>query len=227
MKKQRHQIIFSTWLVILGFTIFTFISVKSLSQQVPSVPSIPTPSITPSLIRPMPLTVDPTIPKQIHSCMVPKADQISLINKGEKIKTIELVNQVTGPQKQTFYYLEVKTVRNDLDSTNAFFYPLITLDSKGRCKTLHLEDEIAPLSYYIPLNLARQLELKIVKQEIIDAGGKDKYQQQLIDENISGEGVLLLSPERKWVLQQLGISVPPNSIIFNKPYSRSEGSPFP
>ena len=80
MKKQQKWIISTLGFVILGFAVFTFVSIKSLSQQAPLQSTISTVSDISLSNRPMPIVVDPKIPRQIYTCMIPKADQISLIN---------------------------------------------------------------------------------------------------------------------------------------------------
>lgn len=208
---------FSLWLIGVCLAIFIFFSAKSQSEDAP----VALPSPSPSVTRPMPIEVDPNIPKEIYPCMVPKADQISLINKGEEVKKIKLLSQATDRQNQTYYYLNIETVVEDGEPIPNSFQPLIKLAPSGECTSLHSEDELAPFSYYVDMSVARKLALESTKVAIERAGGKESYQQALIEDSMHDEEKLFLSVEDIWVYKQLGISIPKRYQPFYSPISRS------
>jgi hypothetical protein len=89
---------------------------------------------------------------------------------------------------------------------------LIYLETQAACRSLLPEDDPV-MSHYIPLNLARELALQRYTQVLQEQGGRDAYQQQLIEYLIAApDGTRSQFPEEYlWALEQLGIELPPDS----------------
>lgn len=221
MNKQLIIAGIGIWLVALCLTIIGLFSMRYQSQSQPVLPDASARATVPA----MPIEIATHIPKLLYRCLVPKADQESLRVKGEEIKKIELLGQATDEQNQTYYYINVQTISNSpWGVAHNSFQPLIKLDAQSKCNSLHSEDEYAPLSYYVPMPVARLLALQWLKKEIEKAGGQEKYQQQLIDDSQHGGIVILLEPEKVWAHEQLNIRMPAGYMILSKPISRSQPS---
>lgn len=221
MKKQLFIAGIGIWLVALCLTVIGLFSMHYQLQHWAGLPDASARSLVPA----MPIEIASNIPKLLHRCLVPQADQESLRVKGEEIKKIELLGQATDEHNQTYYYINVQTISNSpWGLTQDSFQPLIKLDAQSKCNSLHSEDEYGPLSYYVPTPVARSLALQWLKKEIEKAGGQVNYQQELIDDSQHGGIVILLEPEKVWAHEQLNIHMPAGYMILRKPISRSQPS---
>lgn len=93
---------------------------------------------------------------------------------------------------------------------------LIYVDAQEQCRALAPDLSADPvLSHYLPVNLARELALQSVTRSMQEAGGRDAYQQQLVehlqqsalDPSMPAE----FAAEYVWAFEQLGIQLPPGS----------------
>jgi hypothetical protein len=85
---------------------------------------------------------------------------------------------------------------------------LIQHEEVGCLLLHHLGSGLKPLSAYIPIDSARQLELQRYEKWIKKMGSKEKLQKHLAS-RLSDKAVpLYFSQEKIWALQQLGIQIP-------------------
>ncbi len=92
---------------------------------------------------------------------------------------------------------------------------LIQHDQAGCLLLHHLGSGLKPLSAYMPLEIAQQLELQRYQHWIEKAGGTEKF-QSVFSSQFSDSGVpRYLSAEQVWALTQLNIQLPQTYKILN------------
>jgi hypothetical protein len=126
-------------------------------------------------------------------------------------KTFEVVG-TQSEQSKTFYYLHtwLYAAGDDFES----WYSLIQLDSSGCRRLKGVRSGLKPLSSFMTMDTARQLELQRYRREIARAGGKQPFEQRLNQKlsppaHTAYSGITIyLSQEQVWALQQLSIRFP-------------------
>ncbi len=116
----------------------------------------------------------------------------------------------TEPSKKGIYYFLELTHQAPKSEEDRFLKKtVVELDSIGCFVTVSPERiEAESLTYYIPLEPARNLALKRYQQEIERLGGQEKLQQEIAALEGDGGTIFFLFPEQAWALQQLGIKIP-------------------
>lgn len=123
----------------------------------------------------------------------------------KQIKKAELMGAATDSQN-AYYLLGVYGKQNE------FWEELIRVNSDNQCNSLisqaNLEDWP---SKYVPMKIAQELALQMYTKLIEEAGGKEKYQQAVIEASQNDpqpQDENYLPPEYEWALKQLGIRIP-------------------
>lgn len=141
-------------------------------------------------------------PKPVQGTKVPDSVLTCIPNEGEKYELLG-----TTQQEATSYYLLSIYAYSDEDPMERWD-ALIQVDRSGCLLLHHLGSGLKPLSTYMSVEIARQLELQRYQYWMTKAGGKEKLQQILIARG-SDRGVPhYLSQEQAWALRQLGVQVP-------------------
>lgn len=136
-----------------------------------------------------------SIPKEVLACQSLGTGDIDLLG-------------VTQVKHKTFYLLGKYVsynYQNPLNSSDE----LIQFSPTAYCLRLQ-EGNDKPLSHFIPLVAARNLELQRYKHMIKRLGSKQKLEQELARRINNSSQLFLLSPEQIWALENLQIKLPPN-----------------
>jgi len=152
-------------------------------------------------------------PKPVQGTKVPDSVLTCIPNEGAKY---ELLGETK--QEATDYYLFSIYAYADEDPTERWD-ALIQVDRSGCLLLHHLGSGLKPLSTYMPVEVARKLELQRYQHWITESGGKEEFQQNLIARGSDVGVPHYLSQEQVWALQQLGVQVPRNYKILNPPNS--------
>lgn len=221
MKKRRLILGISGWLLVLLLSVKVVFSISKLpDQHHPEKVLAQTPVETPVVSAQ--LEIDPKIPQRLYRCLVSKADQENLELKSEQIMKISLLGQTMDAQQQTYFSLAVHTRKeSSLGKLDKYFESLVKIDVNGKCTSLHSEEEYGPLSYYVSMPIAQELALQKWNSKIQRARGKEKLQQELIEDSQHGGLEILLASEDIWAFKKLGISLPPKYTSFHQPLRRS------
>lgn len=132
------------------------------------------------------------IPQSVRACIPVK-----------QVARVQLVAS-TKKSNATYYLLNAYESNDSIPSDL-----LISVNAQNTCSLLlhnPMNDSI-PLSRFVPIDVARRLVLQQIKNAIKAAGGKAKFQQQLLEE-ASQIGITYWTPEEVWTLQKLGIRLP-------------------
>jgi hypothetical protein len=152
-------------------------------------------------------------PKPVQGTKVPDSVLTCIPNEGAKY---ELLGETK--QEATDYYLLSIYAYADEDPTERWD-ALIQVDRSGCLLLHHLGSGLKPLSVYMPVEVARKLELQRYQHWITKAGSKEKFQQILIARGSDAGVPHYLSQEQVWALQQLGVQVPRSYRILSSPHS--------
>lgn len=101
------------------------------------------------------------------------------------------------------------------DETSDYWDVLIQSDSIGCLLLHHLGSGLKPLSAYMPVTAARELELQRYRFWIAKAGSKAEFQRRFTACAADTKIPHFLSPEQIWALQQLEIQIPKTYKILN------------
>ncbi len=147
-----------------------------------------------------PQPVGTKVPSQVLTC-VP--------NEGAKYELLGTVHD-----RDTTYHLLSIYEYADEDPKERWDV-LIQQDQAGCLLLQHLGSGLKPLSAYMPLEIAKQLELQRYQHWIEKAGGKEKF-QSVFSSQFSDSGVpRYLSAEQVWALTKLSIQLPQTYKILN------------
>lgn len=154
------------------------------------------------LVQAIEANIDSSIPKKLYLCLPRKVEKLRLlastINKGN-----------------TYYLIGVHQALQPATTNEApppiYEETLVKLDNLGCLVVVPKEKKVmASLTRYVPESVARSLSLQKHQKVIVEAGGKQKFEQSFNNDR-DGEGeITYLFPEDAWALQQLGINIPPS-----------------
>jgi hypothetical protein len=151
--------------------------------------------------------LDNNIPENLYPCL-PK-----------RVRKLRLFAHTTNNNK-SYYLVGVYNLPssslNEIDPLPEYQETLVALDDIG-CLVIVPKEKLgaASLTQYIPEEIARELKLQRFRQAIVEAGGKQKLQKLIWEEENHENGASYFFPEEAWALQQLGIQLPPNIKIVN------------
>lgn len=141
-------------------------------------------------------------PTPVKGTQIPKEVLICVPNEGAKYELLSVAKQ-----QETEYYLLWIYAYADEDPTERWDV-VIQRDRTGCLLLHHLGSGLKPLSTYMPVETARQLELQRYQHWIEKAGSKEKFQQSFIARAANPGVPHYLSQEQVWALKQLGVSIP-------------------
>lgn len=123
----------------------------------------------------------------------------------KQVTQVELMGTVTD-NHNAYYLLSIYS------NQNQFWEELIQVNPNGQCSSLLSQSnpEDWP-SKYLPMDVAQKLALKRYTKLINKAGGKQAFQQALLQETKNDpqpEAKDYMPPEYVWALKQLGIQIP-------------------
>ena len=191
----------SIWLLSPTFSSSYFSNSNSNSTAVFVSQAEPTPEF------------DPDIPKKLYSCL-PKKD----------VQRMELrAKTTTNKTSQISYYLV--GVHNQIQSLNSdeilkpnYQETVVLIDEIG-CQVIVPKEKYgtATLTMYMPKTVAYELSLEYHRRAFAKAGGREKFQQLLWEEeqNSTPGDFPVYFPEEVWALKKLGVKLPPNNKINN------------
>lgn len=145
---------------------------------------------------------DNSIPKNLYPCL-PK-----------RVRKLRLFAHTTS-NKKSYYLVGVYNLPssslNQIDPLPEYQETLVALDDIG-CLVIVPKEKLgaASLTQYIPEEIARELKLQRFRQAIVEAGGKQKLQELIWEDENHEDAASYFFPEEAWALQQLGIQLPPN-----------------
>ncbi len=151
--------------------------------------------------------IDVNIPKKLYPCLPKKVEKLRLL--------------AFDTNKQDTYYLVAIHLAPQPQNSNdpppyTYQQTLVKLDKLG-CLVVIPKEKLGSvsLSHYIPESVARSLSLQKYRKAIANAGSKEKFQQlrTKINAEAEAEDISYLFPEDLWALQQLGISISPNTRV--------------
>ena len=156
-----------------------------------------------------------TLPVPQPGTVLPEAAAPCLEPTG---KSFEVVG-TQSEQGKTFYYLHTWLYKagDDFES----WYSLIQVDPSGCRRLKGVRSGLKPLSSFMTMDTARQLELQRYRREITRVGGKQPFEQRLNEKlsppaHTAYSGITVyLSQEQVWALQQLGIRFPNTYKLLN------------
>ena len=127
---------------------------------------------------------------------------ICVPNEGAKYELLATVQD-----RDTTYHL--LSIYEYADEDPRERWDVLTQQDQAGCLLLHhLGSGLKPLSAYMPLEIAKQLELQRYQYWIAKVGGREKFQKEL-SRKFSDSGVPhYLSAEQVWALTRLGIRLP-------------------
>lgn len=152
-------------------------------------------------------------PKPVQGTKVPASVLTCIPSEGAKYELLGTIKH-----DSTSYYLLSIYAYADEDPMER--WDALIQDDRAGCLLLHhLGSGLKPLSTYVPVEVARQLELQRYQYWISKAGGKEKFQQVLIARGSDTGVPHYLSQEQVWALRQLGVEVPRTYKILAAPNS--------
>lgn len=154
------------------------------------------------LVQATEANIDSSIPKKLYPCLPRKVERIELL-----ASTVDAGN--------TYYLVGVHQALQPATTNEAppptYEETLVELDNLGCLVVVPKEKTVmVSLSRYVPESVARSLSLQKHRKKIVDAGGKQKFEQSFNDDRDGAGEITYLFPEDAWALQQLGINIPPN-----------------
>ncbi len=131
------------------------------------------------------------LPQRIQACV-----------PAEQVARVQAV--ATAQKSGISYYLMNAYQRNDPVPTDL----LVSVNRQAQCSLLLYNPmgDVIPLSRFVPQDVARQLVKVRFNLAIEKAGGKEKFQQQLL--NSANQTDSYWAPEEVWAMNQLGIQLP-------------------
>lgn len=141
-------------------------------------------------------------PTPVKGTQIPNEVLTCVPNEGAKYELLGVAKQ-----QETEYYLLSIYAYADEDPTER--WDVVIQHDRAGCLLLHhLGSGLKPISAYMAVETARQLELQRYQHWIEKAGSKEKFQQTLIARTADPGVPHYLSQEQVWALKQLGISIP-------------------
>lgn len=153
--------------------------------------------------------IDKNIPKNLYLCL-PKA-----------VQKLKLEETATYEQKK-YFTVGIYTLPSNvagMEEPSSYKETVVALDDIGCQVVVSVEKSgMASLLLYLPQQVAYDLALQRFRNAISKSGGKEKYQQILLEsEQTSTPGDYpFFFPEDAWALNQLGIKLPANAKIVKR-----------
>lgn len=156
---------------------------------------------------------DPNIPKKLYPCLPKK-----------NVQKMELRAKVTtNKTNQISYYLvgvynQPQSLSPDETPEPSYQETVVVIDEIG-CQVIVPKEKYgtATLTMYIPQSAAYELSLEYHRRAFAKAGGREKFQQLLWEEeqdSTPGDFPVYF-PEEVWALKKLGVKLPPNIKVIN------------
>lgn len=146
------------------------------------------------------LDIDVNIPKTIYPCLPKKVERLRL-----------LASNTT--EQNTYYFVAIHLAPQPQNSIEPFpptyQETLVKLDTLG-CLVVVPKEKLGSVSLtqYVPESVARSLSLEKHRKLIVNAGGKQKFEQSFSDDRDGQGETTYLFPEDVWALEQLGVNIP-------------------
>lgn len=150
----------------------------------------------------VPVQSSTAIPKSVVAC-IPESVPNAVTKQAQLIAQTEY-------QGKAYYFLEIAT-KNEPTTWDL----IVAVDASARCEAVfgNPMGDVVSLANFVPLQVARQLELQILKNAIQLAGGKQKFQAQLLQSAPSQSSYW--TTEQLWALKQLGLRPPQNITVIS------------
>ncbi len=177
------------WLLIIGMTIALFFLAAKFSS-LPTSSSLQAQTLRSNQPTPAKGT---TVPAQIIPCIPAEGALFELLGTAKA-------------NDSTYHLLAIYEFANEKSSDR--WDVLIQVDEVGCLLLHHLGSGLKPLGQYMPVALARELELQRYQHWISKVGGKEQFQKQFTARVSDPKVPHYLSSEQMWALKQLGISIP-------------------
>lgn len=154
------------------------------------------------LVQATEANIDSSIPKKLYRCLPRKVEKLKLlastVNKDNKYYLVG-VHQALQPAS------------TNEGSPPTYEETLVKLDNLGCLVVVPKEKKVmVSMTQYVPESVARSLSLQKHRNKIVEAGGKQNFEQSFNDDRDGESEITYLFPEDAWALQQLGINIPPN-----------------
>ncbi|MBD1847437.1 hypothetical protein H6F89_29365 [Cyanobacteria bacterium FACHB-63] len=183
------------WLWISGATIVFVIAISRFSS-LPTSSSLQAQTLQPNQPIPAKGTI---VPPQIVSCIPAEGAMFDVLG--------------TVSDNTVIYHL--LSIYEFANATSEYWDALIQSDAIGCLLLHHLGSGLKPLSTYIPIAAARNLELQRYRFWIAKAGSKAEFQRRFTARAADPKIPHFLPPEQVWALQQLDIQIPKTYKILN------------
>lgn len=190
------ETLFLVFVLVTGITLTTACSVGAKPTVLNSSNRLSSTDV------PVQLQIDNKIPEKLYPCLPRQAQKLELrahINENEI----------------DYYLVGIQQLQqSDDDDTPAYQETVVELDDIGCSIIVPREKSHAvSLTRYIPEEVAHQLKLQRFQQAIKQTGGKEKFQQLLLEDEKQSESTSYFFPEDAWALKKLGIRLPNNAQI--------------
>jgi hypothetical protein len=194
----KRKLTLTTLLVIGGF----FLTTHFFTQTYRSISSYSEATSPVVLVQATEANIDSSIPKKLYPCLPRKVEKLKLLGS-----TVDADN--------TYYLVGVYQALQSVPINEAppptYEETLVKLDNLGCLVVVPKEKKVmASLTRYVPESVARSLSLQKHRKKIVDAGGKQKFEQSFNEDREEGGETVYLFPEDVWALKQLGINIPSN-----------------
>lgn len=144
--------------------------------------------------------IDANIPKKLYPCLPRKVGRLKLLASNTS-------------EQDTYYFIGIHLApyhqNSDEPLPPTYQETLVKLDNLG-CLVIIPKEKLGAVSLtqYVPESVARSLSLQKHRKVIVEAGGKQNFEQSF-SEDRDGQGeTTYLFPEDVWALKQLGINIP-------------------
>jgi len=195
---MKRKLTLTTLLVIGGF----FLTTHFFTQFYRLISSYSKVNSSVVLVQATEANIDGSIPKKLYPCLPRKVENMKLLAS-------------TVDQDNTYYlvgvYQALQPVTTDETPPPTYEESLVKLDNLGCLVVVPKEKTVmASLTRYVPESVARSLSLQKHRKVIVEAGGKQKFEQSFNDDRDGAGEITYLFPEDVWALKQLGINIPSN-----------------
>lgn len=195
---MKRKLTLTTLLVIGGF----FLTTHFFTQTYRPISSYSKANSPVVLVQATEANIDSSIPKKLYPCLPKKVERLMLV--------------ASAVNKDNTYYLvgvdqALQFASTDEAPPPTYEETLVKLDNLGCLVVVPKEKKVmVSLTRYLPESVARSLSLQKHRKKIVDAGGKQKFEQSFNDDRDGAGEITYLFPEDAWALKQLGINIPSN-----------------
>lgn len=154
--------------------------------------------------------IDKNIPKNLYPCLPQQG--VQKLELRAKTTTEKIDYYIVGVNNQP------QPLSQDEAPTPNYQQTLVAIDEIS-CRVIIPKEKYgtATLTMYIPKSSAYELSLEFHRRAFVKAGGREKFQQILWEEeqNSTPGDFPVYFPEEVWALKKLGVKLPPNIKIIN------------